>query len=121
MDTRNNVLDIDKKYKNRLLVADYTTLDSKLPSDGLIDNISPPALETSRDNSKQWIDIFVNFGIKTIRLFPYSDTPVMETDSTGLDTIQLLLCNHLGPHQYRFQGLFGLMEVTNTSLKRVSA
>ncbi|WP_299004069.1 hypothetical protein [uncultured Shewanella sp.] len=82
----NNALDIDKAYINRILVGDFASLDSKLPNTGMINDIAAPALEPNRDNSKQWIDIFVNFGITPIRPFPYNNTPLMETDMLGLDS-----------------------------------
>ncbi|WDE10549.1 hypothetical protein [Thalassomonas haliotis] len=86
MNVTNNPLDIESSFKNRLLVGDFTTLDSQLPLDGQLSNQQAPELLESRNNSKQWIDIFVNFGIKTIRPFPYNETPLMETDPLGLDS-----------------------------------
>jgi len=80
----NNSLDIDKDFINRVLVGDFTTLDSKLPINGLIEDLAPPSLLANRDNSKQWIDVFINFGIIEVRPFPYNNTPLMETDLLGL-------------------------------------
>ncbi|MCF6442758.1 hypothetical protein L1077_25375 [Pseudoalteromonas luteoviolacea] len=79
----NNELDIDKSYENRLLVAPFTTLDSKLPENGFL-NGRPPSLDYSIDNSKKWIDYLVNFGIIPFRPFPYNDTSVMATTTLGL-------------------------------------
>ncbi|WP_298768752.1 hypothetical protein [uncultured Shewanella sp.] len=71
-------------------VGDYTTgdQDSGLPEDGYLKGY-PPALVGSRDNSKKWIDVFVNFGVETARSFPYNATPVMQTDILGLDSFPI--------------------------------
>ena len=89
MSVDNNALDIDKSYINRMLVGGFSSLDSKLPSTGTINDIAAPALESNRDNSKQWIDVFINFGIIPIRPFPYNKTPVMQTDILGLDSFPI--------------------------------
>ena len=86
MSVDNNALDIDKTYVNRMLVGDFGSLDSQLPSTGIINDIAAPTLESNRDNSKQWIDVFINFGIIPIRPFPFNSTPLMETDMLGLDS-----------------------------------
>lgn len=90
MTETNNALDIDTSFNNRMLVGDYTTgdQDSGLPEDGYLKGY-PPALVGSRDNSKKWIDVFVNFGVETARPFPYNATPVMQTDILGLDSFPI--------------------------------
>lgn len=86
MSVDNNALDIEKSYINRMLVGDFSSLDSKLPSTGIINDVAAPALQSARGNSKQWIDVFINFGIIPIRPFPYNKTPVMQTDMLGLNS-----------------------------------
>ncbi|MBQ4877830.1 hypothetical protein J8M21_11495, partial [Pseudoalteromonas luteoviolacea] len=83
MTAYNNELDIDKSYQNRLLVAPFTVLDTKLPANGEI-NGNAPELDASIYNSKQWIDVMVNLGITPIRPFPFNETPAMATTSLGL-------------------------------------
>jgi hypothetical protein len=90
MTEANNALDIDTSFKNRVLVGDYTTgaQDSGLLEDGYLRGW-PPALVSSRNNSKKWIDVFVNFGVETRRPFPNNATPVMQTDIFGLDSFPI--------------------------------
>ena len=85
----NDIIDIDTGYKNRVRVGDFSTLDSQLPIDGKVNNQEPPLLAASRNNSKQWIDVFVNFGISSKRPYPSNETPVMETDPLGLDPLAI--------------------------------
>ncbi|SFD71936.1 hypothetical protein [Pseudoalteromonas denitrificans] len=90
MTTTNNVLDIDKNYKNRMLVGDFTILDSELPEDGAFSYWKrPPELLYNRNNSKRWIDIFINFGIIEVRPFPYNETPLMNTHPLGLNSLPI--------------------------------
>ncbi|WP_143085164.1 Ig-like domain-containing protein [Pseudoalteromonas denitrificans] len=89
MTMTNNALDIDKSYHNRLLIGDFTTLDSKLTLNGIVENEAPPELYANRDNSKQWIDLFINFGIIETRPFPFNDTPVMNTHPLGLNYLPI--------------------------------
>ncbi|SFD78931.1 Ig-like domain-containing protein, partial [Pseudoalteromonas denitrificans] len=81
MTSTNNVLDIDKSFKNKILVGDFAILDSKLPIDGKLENVMAPELLINRDNSKHWVDLFINFGVKS-RVA--NKTPLMDTDALGL-------------------------------------
>ena len=89
MNTKNNIIDVDTSYKNRVRVAFFSTLDSQLPIDGKVSNQAPPLLDSELNNSKQWIDVFVNFGIVITRPFPFNETPVMVIDSLGLSYLPI--------------------------------
>jgi len=79
-------LDTDVHFHNRVRVGDYTNLDSQLPEDGVIGHREPPALIASRQNSRRWIDLLINFGIEPVRPWQPNQTALAETNILGLDS-----------------------------------
>jgi len=80
-----HVLDSDASFSNRIRVGYYQTLDSNLPIDGVIAAEQPPLLPNGMQNSRPYIDVFINFGFTgTGQNSPYNASPVMQTDAWGM-------------------------------------
>ncbi len=80
-----HVLDSDASFNNRIRVGYYQTLDSKLPIDGVIGAQQPPGLPDAMHNSREYVDVFINFGFTGEgRNTPYNASPTMQTDTLGL-------------------------------------
>lgn len=80
-----HVLDSDASFSNRIRVGYYQTLDSKLPIDGIIGALPPPVLPSEMHNSREYVDVFINFGFTGRgRDAPYNASPTMQTGALGM-------------------------------------
>jgi len=85
-----HVLDSDGSFSNRIRVGYYQTLDSNLPIDGIIGTQQPPLLPNEMQTSRNYIDLFINFGFTgSGRIAPYNDSPAMQTGALGMSYFPL--------------------------------
>ena len=80
-----HVLDSDASFSNRIRVGYYQTLDANLPIDGVIGAQQPPTLPAAMHNSREYVDVFINFGFTGEgRNTPYNASPTMLTGALGM-------------------------------------
>lgn len=90
MNRVNNALDANTDFQNRMRVAMFQSLDSGLNEAGELvdkDNGQYPQLQSSLENSVEFIDIFINFGYSGLgRKPPYNSSPFMIVNPFATDS-----------------------------------